>query len=345
MRSFGILGKWSCCLVLCGTAATVAAQDRSGELQQTINVIDAQLALVARFDVTRAEERREQLAAAIEAWQVSPRGDAEFTIMQQWLSEALAAAMPGSRAAMPVLPQFARREVVPQPVPTPLPAAAQPAAEVVTPTPAAEERAAEDAMSDDAAEATPANAPEMKAPRDVARSAEPAKVDAKALWQNHAARQPIQLATSDPFVDDPVAIAEPTTRTVLRPTSFDPRSSTVPVNVAELEARILGYEQGMTSVEARLVATERLESRDLLRLARELRTLSQQRELASMYLALVDEDEQRSLPNLRDTADVKRSLLEEIGRRTHSNEQAADADLLPPSDEMLDEAAQLLSQL
>jgi len=93
-------------------AAPAAAQsDRSSELQQLVTDLDYQLKLVAQFDRLASDKRRAQLAAAIERWNDSPRGEADFQVMQQWLKRAIRASMPGLPKDAPHLPEFPQPEL------------------------------------------------------------------------------------------------------------------------------------------------------------------------------------------------------------------------------------------
>lgn len=284
-------------VVAAAFAAPAAGQtDRSSELQQLVSDLDYQLNLVQQFDRLAAEKRRGQLARAIKLWNASPRTEADFELMQQWLQDAIRASMPGLSQGAPRLPLFTKP--APKPLQTP-------------------QSAAEPALAEKSAEAIPPTRPIAKAP--------PAKLNrptAKLLpkEKNHKRRvikapgmtndtpaHASQPKLGNPFIDDPISevfptIAQPSSalkqsttdtpasrssRVVMRPAGLSSpvgQGTQVKVNVAELGARVRGYVHGLRGVEARLVAAPDMPAEELLLLSRELLQLASQREFLSLYL-------------------------------------------------------------
>ena len=280
-------------------SATASARDRSGELQQLVDDVHTQLELVARFDVATSLKRYGALENAIAEWQNSARGDEEFAIMERWLQQALRASMPGSRASMPPAPAFVRAEaeevlpagdVQPPPTPTFVPA--------------------------DRTESIDEPIPETARPAPVV----PSQQDN--MWANHAARRPIRIDKSDPFVDDPLVAApavteiETNTNNADRPSAPAARLASLEsqprVNLAELTARTTGYERGLRAVTARLTRDRELTSVDLLVMARELQQLDVQREFIALYVDTLGDGEAAGVGQLTGLNGVKKLLTERI---------------------------------
>jgi hypothetical protein len=57
-----------------------------------------------------AQERQEQLDAAVAAWRAAPRSAANDDELAKWLRSAIRASMPGQREALPPIPNFKAAE-------------------------------------------------------------------------------------------------------------------------------------------------------------------------------------------------------------------------------------------
>lgn len=213
-------------------AAPAAAQsDRSSELQQLVADLDYQLKLVAQFDRHASDKRRAQLAAAIERWNDSPRGEADFQVMQQWLRRAIRASMPGLPKNTPALPRFPEPVVEASVPPTSNPSASSPA-KSPAPKPSLAAKPAAPKVPESESIATPPSTPKRVAsPRKAAPpvAALPAPTRAVTKFKNTprtpkpealAAPAPAQVAAppadrtpwpstewGNPFVDDPISPA------------------------------------------------------------------------------------------------------------------------------------------
>lgn len=284
--------------------------DRSSELQSMVRDISHQLALQAKFDRTLAESHYVQLSHALDAWNKSARGPEDFRQMQTWLSKSLVATSAGSRSAMPAVPTFTAPGVASPPVvraagptdesskslPEPKVAVTRKQVEVSKP-------ANETPMPWD-------ESPQTTSP--VARGKKDSKPEVKVardadVWSRHPAAKPAEIG--DPFVDDPPTVtmaAAPPSHTVLRPaTSRDD----VQLNLAELTARIRGYDRGIRAVEAKLIAGESLSAEKLLLVVRELQELTRQRELIEMYYTSLRPDEAKRVTRPA-TTDKAKTLIE-----------------------------------
>ena len=68
-----------------------------------------QLEVGFRHDINERARRLEQLEKASQAWQQSPRTQADREMLAQWLLEATIRSMPGSIEVMPLVPRFGRQ--------------------------------------------------------------------------------------------------------------------------------------------------------------------------------------------------------------------------------------------
>ncbi len=361
---FGPFAKRCLLVTLVAIAANASAQDRSGELQLIVNRLNQQLELVARFDVRRSQSRYDALAEAIELWDASPRGNAEFAVMESWLNEALRASMPGSKATMPAAPDFKASsfngpnfevvgvEALPSPVvvaPKPVPVVPE-----IAPSETTASGEASPMQTSQPSDSVPAVDLEISIASEPAKS--PLPPASSSPWDNHPATRPIRIESPDPFVDDPIAQPSPTTitaktsaedkkpRVAMRPTTFVSRESQPEVNIAELAARTNGYERGLQQIEAKLIAAGNLDSADLLMLAREVSELAKQHEFIALYTGSLS-DAQRELLVPPPTVDaVKARLAKKIGSLKQQG-SAPDDVFLPARDEALEAATELLECL
>lgn len=91
---------------LAGTLATPAAAQTPARLQPLVNDAVAQLQLSFRHHRAEQLQRYEELREVVEAWQASPRTDANNRLLEDWLRAAIRSSMPGARTALPPRPQF-----------------------------------------------------------------------------------------------------------------------------------------------------------------------------------------------------------------------------------------------
>lgn len=304
--------------------STVATQ----ALQRLTNDLGLQLKLTYRHDLATHRERYAELAAALAAWNRSPRTDADYALMSDWLRTAIRNSMPGDGKPLPPPPTFS----VPQPVVAELPA--------LKPTQSAPSSVVEKPQSDSTSVVTKSVPPSVTRdaeqsappvatakPTPPAQSTRPAPRD---FWSKHPAARPLEL--DNPFRDDPlprqlkptrqpnpeqVAVVEPP----VNPTSEEPtvrtamrlpvmETSEVAVNLPELSSRIGGYNQALRRVEAAIIASNNPNARELAKLLAELDQLADQRDFIDLYVVGLSPQEGSAIPKL-DRADAALSLLEE----------------------------------
>ncbi|WP_145251424.1 hypothetical protein [Aeoliella mucimassa] len=322
-------------------AQPVASSDRSDQLQRLVNALGEQIALVRTRDERVADLRLKMLAYALDEWNASGRTDEDFAAMQTWLEKSIDSAMSGGRRRMPVVPMFSVPQVA-EAVPAPSPASdeepiktfatedttpSEPApAETAPSLPATTGPSLAAATPDEAATAVPSQPAER---RDPSRQATPKKQTAS-IWQRHPAAQPIDL--SDPFGDEgPAEPSSNESRVVMRPaamSSLTPAKTRVEVNVMELGARVKGYIHGLRGVEARLLANDEMSADELLIVVRELRQLSNQRDLLSLYLeteALESSTQPTELPTVEHARRMINRRLEQLQEAGESDRKVLDA--------------------
>jgi len=92
-------------ITLSPAAVSIAAQpvDRT---QALVAAASAQFQLSFRMRPAEGQLRQEQLRAAVAAWRAAPRNEFNDERLRNWLREAIRASMPGSRAALPAIPNF-----------------------------------------------------------------------------------------------------------------------------------------------------------------------------------------------------------------------------------------------
>jgi hypothetical protein len=88
-------------------AISSAATGSADKLQILVNDTAAQLQLAYRRHPDERIRRQEQLTAAVAAWRVAPRSEANNERLAHWLRAAILSSMPGSQDPLPAVPSFA----------------------------------------------------------------------------------------------------------------------------------------------------------------------------------------------------------------------------------------------
>lgn len=100
--------------VTAGANVNVQSAPLPGRLQTLVNDANAQFKLAYRKQPAEAQAREEKLNAAVSAWQATAKDATNNELLEQWLRSAIRSSMPGSRAALPAMPQFAPRAAAPK---------------------------------------------------------------------------------------------------------------------------------------------------------------------------------------------------------------------------------------
>jgi hypothetical protein len=172
-----------------------AASVSTGELQALINAAATQFKIAYRHHDAELAARREQLAAAIEAWHQAPRTGANNGLFAHWLREVIRQSMPGAREPLPMLPDFN-----PSTQPDPPRSTTTTRQKPVMQTPAASGSVASETDADYAVTTPLPTADEVAPP-----TGDESSAPAGDFWSTHPAigELPAELATGDPFKDDP----------------------------------------------------------------------------------------------------------------------------------------------
>ena len=285
-------------------AAPVESADRSDELQKLVNELGGHIGLVMRTDVRHAELQREFLRSALNAWNASGRSEDDFAQMKSWLESSIDASLPGSRHSMPTIPTFSEQMI----------------AEVV-PAPTDDQTASE-------APAISAESPTEASPRETFAKADPTETkpvvvapvqpeqQTATVWQRHPAAEPLNL--TDPFGDENTGTES---RVAMRPAAMTTTARTrVQVNTLELGARVKGYAQGVRGVEARLLANPNMTFDELVGVIREMRQLSNQYDMLSLYLDTGAMGENHSSSGLPTLDPAKRMATQQVKQLEEAGE-------------------------
>jgi hypothetical protein len=88
------------------TAIRTSGTSEVSRLQVLVNDAAWQVQLSYRSDATERNRRREQIELTIAAWQAAARNKLNDERLAEWLRGTIRSSMPGSREALPALPEF-----------------------------------------------------------------------------------------------------------------------------------------------------------------------------------------------------------------------------------------------
>ncbi|MEX2316201.1 MAG: hypothetical protein WD669_03550 [Pirellulales bacterium] len=187
-------------------ATPACGQMSAARLQSLANDSVAQLQLSYRHDSVERSRRYDELGQAIAAWNKSARSAADNERLAEWLRQAMRASMPGSREALPPLPEFPRpaptAEETPLPPRPPSSMTGNKLPTASTPSPAAEPTPADPLPHEN----TPARA-EQAAGEPVVEKVEKSDALPGTLTSKPVtAETPVDQAEGDPFRDDPLPV-------------------------------------------------------------------------------------------------------------------------------------------
>jgi hypothetical protein len=100
-------------------APSPAVAQTPSKLQSLVNDTATQFKMAYRHNTEEHRARYDQLSQALAAWKKSPRGEENDKLLADWLRAAIRRSMPGSREALPPLPDFKRptEEIAPTQTP------------------------------------------------------------------------------------------------------------------------------------------------------------------------------------------------------------------------------------
>jgi hypothetical protein len=91
------------CALLPKFARAVNPPDRAPTL---VDEASAQFQLAYRLHPAEGHHRQEQLDAVVAAWRAAPHSETNDVHLNSWVRAAIRASMPGSREALPAMPDF-----------------------------------------------------------------------------------------------------------------------------------------------------------------------------------------------------------------------------------------------
>ena len=279
-------------IVILGAAVT-AQQSRTApvsRLDRLESDLRFQLYLAHRTDGGRLAQRLTELNHTLDAWQRSPRTAADDQLLAEWLQASIRSSMPGDSGELPATPEFSRP---PTPPVVKAPPAVTPPTLAETAKPVVEQATAPDE------EEKPTEAPE-EAPL--------------------VAKAPVETAVVAPVASPPEVVAPPAVVSTPLPSAAETavaKPKPVAVNLAELNARIAGYHQGLAQIEATIAAgTGPLDLAQLAVLVEQVEQLANQYALVALYFESLTKRERalvtapRSLVPTIELVDRERAHLE-----------------------------------
>jgi hypothetical protein len=299
--------------------AAVTAQQARGPVADAVADFESdlryQIDLTLRHDGASLKAAHEAVDQTLAAWHASPQSAIDRRLLVEWFDAAISATMPGHSGKLPPQPEFTSEApiiVAPPSQPTPPPA---------EPTPVAAEPAE--------THETPV-APIKPAPA-VSEVTEPAPVGPQATTIEAAVVEP-PVVDSTP-VEHSITVAPahdgpsrpPTTPIALPGVPFEPiaevttleappvgatpyeattEPAAVNVNLAELNARIEGYNQQLAEIEASMVVEDAVSGQRLTTLVEEIEQLAQQYQFVKLYFDSLTDSECRRVSEPRSLGDA-----------------------------------------
>ena len=303
---------------------TVPAADRAASLESDLRY---QLELAYRHDRGAFRQRTAELEQTLEVWHAAPKSPADVPLLEQWLRESISRSLPNKLQPLPPTPTFG--------------ADAKPAAEAgpsTESTATASENAApraEIAAEQPTVAANPEPAPTLKVPAAIA----PIRVESPPK-ENEAAPAEEPAPELSAIVRNVALTAAETTPAPSDPPSAAEPSAPVSINLAELNARIRGYHDGLDEIDAAIVAAGDDRSLALAtRLTRQIEQLAGQQRFAQLYFdSLTDRErlfvvEPRSM---QETIELVEKLVSSIEPPAADDDFLAAAEQADPRDELLE---------
>jgi hypothetical protein len=181
-------------------------QTSPARLQSLVNDAAVQLQLSYRHDPLERGHRHDELGRAISAWNKSARTAADNERLAEWLRQAMQVSMPGSREALPPMPEFPiskpPAEVIPLPVRPPASTTINKQPTAKMPTPAAESTAVESTPSASA----PVRAEQAAGETAMEKVEKSDSLPGIPNGRPSATESPIDPVDGDPFRDDPLPV-------------------------------------------------------------------------------------------------------------------------------------------
>jgi hypothetical protein len=287
-----------------------------------------QLELGSRVEPAATAKRAEALDAALAAWRKSPQSATDYQVMSEWLRAALVKSLPGEEGAWPEGPVFSQAAEV-RVVRKEIAEEVKPAAEVqVTKPPVAKTQAkgAPEVVAAKPVATAPAVTPPVVTkqvpPRatnvDVAKRAAPTVAEAAGAYKGVKAAPIVAKTQAENVQPVKVEAAKP---------------APVAVNLAELNARIGGYHEGLREIEAAMVAgREEMSVGQIAKSVGQLEQLAGHYQFVRLYYDSLTREEKQAVTQPRSMAET----VELVERERARVEVAGDEDFLA-SNEVVEE--------
>jgi len=338
-------------------AAVTAQQSRStpqDRLESLESDLRFQLQLTWRQNRGTFDARLKELDETLEAWKASQQTERDRELLIGWLRESIVRSLPGESGELPPAPEFGAaptKEIVavasaaskPTAETEPKAASAKPQA-AHTPTHnavtlPAEARAAQvrrpRILAQSKVEKDQPAAPADKKPADgVGNSATAAEQSPSAERSVTVRKPPLDPAASPASTADkknvldapPVAQGDSSEITQAKPQAGQPP---VAVNLAELNARIGGYHDGLDEVESAIVASRKTPTRlRVTRLVTMVEELAAQRQFVALYYEALTKAEREFVIEPRPMA----ATVKLVERQLEQLEATTDEDFLESDD-------------
>jgi hypothetical protein len=307
-------------------AAVTAQQSRAPRADYLASLeadLRLQVDLAFRQDGGARRTQVAALEATLQAWRESAQSADDYGLLVEWMQSAIQHTMPGRAGKLPPTPDFGA-------IPPPMTAPAPPP--VVEPPTPVEEQASPPSLPAETSDAPVADAPVVPPvaappaiPAEPIADIQPASDEAviEASPTDEAPREPaVEGAPAAPVehsITVPTAVEstetegpahEPTVVAVAAEPiaaaieSTEPTPPAVRINLAELNARIEGYHQGLDEIEAALIADGEVSPEQLADLVGQLEQLAAQYQFVNLYYVALSAAEQRGAAAPRSMAEV-----------------------------------------
>jgi hypothetical protein len=301
--------------------AAVTAQQVSGPVADAVADFESdlryQIELTLRHDGLALKAAQAGVDNVLAAWRGSPQSATDRRLLLEWFDAAISATMPGHSGKLPPQPEFTSEApiiVTPPPRPAtpgptaPTPVATEPAemhetpvapiepapavSEVTEPAPVAPQATTVEAavVEPPVVDSTPAEHSITVAPADDGPSQPPTTPIA-----------PPSVPLIEPIAEVPALEAPPVGATPYETTT---EPAAVNVNLAELNARVGGYNQQLAEIEASMVVEDGVSGQRLTTLVEEIEQLAQQYQFVKLYFDSLTDSERRRVSEPRSMSDA-----------------------------------------
>lgn len=323
--------------------AAVTAQQASGPVADAVADFESdlryQIDLALRHDGATHKAAHKAVDQMLAEWHASPQSAADRRILLDWFDAAISATMPGHSGKLPPQPEFtsaapiiATRPQPSQPV-KPQPELAEPTLEEPTPiaaeTPEEQETPVSPIESAPSViaftEAAPTESDVTVAQAAVVEPPAPGSLPAEhsiTIAPAHAGNSQSSTESVASVIESGTSETAPTEAPPVGSTPYEAptQPTAVNVNLAELSARIEGYNQQLAEIEAAMVVDDGASGPRLAALVEQIEQLAPQYQFVKLYFDSLTSAE-------RERVSEPRSLRETIAhasRLANREEEASD---------------------